>query len=179
LSFLLFQHVAKLSQTMLTPLICALLLASNAASVSHDVATAGSGRSANQAGAALPEWARSRWEVLAQTRQLKRSSHLKITMISGRFDTDTTTDIALLVEHQTTHKIGIAFIHRGATPVSVVGAGKDFGNGGDNFDWMDNWRLEPRTKARRVDAVFVEKSESASALIYLVNDKYVWRQAGD
>lgn len=163
---------------MLTTLVCALLIATGAAKELHEGAERPRPR-ATQLGSPLPEWARTKWDVLAKTRQLKRSAHHRITMISGRFDTDTTTDIALLVEHQTTHKIGIAFIHRGATPVSVVGAGKDFGNGGDNFDWMDNWRLEPRTKTRVVDAVFIEKSESASALIYLVKGKYIWKQAGD
>jgi len=63
------------------------------------------------------------------------------------------------------------------------------GNGGDNFDWMDIWKVVPKSAAAKSlgraatalkgDALHVEKSESASALIYWNGAKYVWRQQGD
>jgi hypothetical protein len=71
-----------------------------------------------------------------------------------------------------------------------IGAGTEIGNGGDNFDWMDIWKVVPKaTAAKQVgrvsaallkgDALHVEKSESASALIFWNGKRYVWRQLGD
>ncbi len=44
----------------------------------------------------------------------------------------------------------------GSRPARVVGAGRPFGNGGDDFAWIDTWRVEPREqgaqRSRRPDA---------------------------
>lgn len=85
----------------------------------------------------------------------------------------------MLIEHRTTHKIGIVFVHHDSTTPHVIGAGTDFGNGGDTFDWMDSWKVQPRTKTRLTDAVVIERESSASALIYFANGKYRWKQLGD
>ncbi|MEO7998813.1 MAG: hypothetical protein ABI852_15290 [Gemmatimonadaceae bacterium] len=127
----------------------------------------------------VPEWARAPWKTFAQTHSLRVSSHMKSNVISGKFDGDTTTDVAILVEHTVTKKIGIVFVHHGVTRTMQVGAGIELGNGGDNFDWMDSWKVEPRNKTRRTDALLVERESSASGLIYFLNGKYRWKQQGD
>ncbi|MEO7362073.1 MAG: hypothetical protein ABI120_17210, partial [Gemmatimonadaceae bacterium] len=114
----------------------------------------------------LPEWARARWDSLANARSLQLSLHATPQTLSGDFDGDGKPDVALLVEHRTTHKIGIVFLHRKGAVSRVIGAGRAFSNGGDNFDWMDSWKIEPRTKTRRTDAVIIERESSASARIY-------------
>ncbi|MEP6765150.1 MAG: hypothetical protein ABJB66_12595 [Gemmatimonadaceae bacterium] len=99
--------------------------------------------------------------------------------LTGDFDGDGKPDIALLIETRTTHKIGIVFIHNDKTLPRVIGAGADFGNGGDTFDWMGSWKIQPRTRTRPTDAVVIERESSASALIYFANGKYHWKQLGD
>jgi len=118
------------------------------------------------------------------------SSHLKPSYLTGDFDGDGKPDIAILVKQKSSGKIGIAVCHSSTNTVFFIGAGTNVGNGGDNFDWMDLWSVTTKTKAaRRVgkgatalirgDALLVEKSESASALIYWNGKRYVWRQQGD
>lgn len=127
----------------------------------------------------IPAWAEAPWKTFAGTHSLRLSSHVKANVLVGKFDGDTTTDVAILVEHTVTKKIGIVFVHHGVTRTMQVGAGIELGNGGDNFDWMDSWKVEPRTKTRRTDAVLVERESSGSGLIYFLNGKYHWKQQGD
>jgi hypothetical protein len=74
--------------------------------------------------------------------------------------------------------------------MTILGAGMGIGNGGDDFEWMDFWQVYSKTRAAQVtgeasvprlrgDALLVEKSESASALIYWNGKRYVWPQQGD
>ena len=115
---------------------------------------------------------------------------MKPSYLSGDFDGDHKPDIAVLVRQKTTGKIGIAVCHSSTNKVSFIGAGTEVGNGGDNFDWMDIWKVAPKaTAARQVgkvaarllkgDALHIETSESTSALIYWNGRRYVWRQLGD
>jgi len=84
---------------------------------------------------------------------------------------------------------GIAFLLQGKTSL-VVGAGTDFGNGGDDFSWMDSWHVEDRgtkhgnyrgqsVSLQSDGLVVIAKEGSASALIYLRNGKPQWHQYGD
>ena len=114
------------------------------------------------------------------------ASHLKPSSLRGDFTGDGKPDTAILVKERKTGKTGIALCNSGSNAVFVIGAGKDFGNGGDDFGWMDGWALKAKTKLHgkiaalsKGDALFVEKQESASALIYWNGSKYVWRQQGD
>jgi hypothetical protein len=71
----------------------------------------------------------------------------------------------------------------------LLGAGRAFANGGDDFAWLDQWsvddggadarRTEDSQASRRADGLFVAKEGSASAVIRYRNGKYVWRQQGD
>lgn len=127
----------------------------------------------------IPEWARTRWETLAQIRSLQLSSHLKPQVLIGDFDGDSLPDVAIMVENRASHKIGIALLHRKGAVSRVIGAGREFGNGGDNFDWADSWKIESRTKSRPTDAIVIERESSASALIYFAKGMYQWKQRGD
>lgn len=111
------------------------------------------------------------------------------------FDGDGDADVAIAVRDRSTGKAGIAVVSgRGGAP-AVLGAGTPFGNGGDDFAWMDSWRAyplegaagepggaEPRVvppDAAAPVAIHVEKSEAASALIYWNGRAYGWHQLGD
>ena len=122
--------------------------------------------------------------------QHELSSHMKPSYLKGDFDGDRKPDIAVLVKEKGAGKIGIAVFHSSNSNVLFIGAGTKLGNGGDNFDWMDIWKVVPRSAAAKQlgktaasllkgDALYVEKSESASALVYWTGKRYVWRQRGD
>ena len=138
--------------------------------------------------AALPAWAEPAWQALAASQGLALRDRLDPSMQPGDFDGDGRADLAILFVHVASRKEGIAFLFQ-ARPARVVGAGRAFGNGGDDFAWIDAWRVESRDKARggraaralrlAGDGLVVEKESSASALIYLDSGRPRWRQYGD
>jgi hypothetical protein len=110
--------------------------------------------------------------------------------LEGDFNGDGTMDVAVLVKERATGKLGIAIVHGTTGKVTILGAGIGIGNGGDDFEWMDSWQGYSKTRAAhasgetsvprlRGDALLVEKSEAASALIYWNGKRYVWSQQGD
>jgi len=94
----------------------------------------------------------------------------------GDFNGDGKSDVALLIKEKTTAKVGIAIVEGGERKIKIVGAGKSFGNGGDDFSWMDTWSIR---HAGKLDRLYVAKSEAASAVIYWDGSKYKWQQDGD
>lgn len=118
------------------------------------------------------------------------SSRIKPFYLEGDFNGDGKADVAVLVTERSTGKLGIAIVHGTTGKLTVLGAGIGIGNGGDDFEWMDSWKIDPKMRAAhstgetsipnpRGDALLVEKSEAASALIYWNGKKYVWSQQGD
>ncbi len=100
-------------------------------------------------------------------------------------DGDGRIDWAVLVEEaaggRSRKGIGL-FLGSGET--FLFGAGATFGNGGDDFDWLDAWRVVPRKQTDRTwraqgEVLLVEKSESASGLIGWISGRPVWRQGAD
>lgn len=104
-------------------------------------------------------------------------SWLSPSHLIGDFNGDGRPDLAVLIHEQKTGKRGIAIVHGGTSEVFILGAGKEIGNAGDNFEWMDEWRVEKRQAKQ--DALVVGKSESASGTIYWNGKKYKWQQQGD
>jgi hypothetical protein len=110
--------------------------------------------------------------------------------LEGDFNGDGKMDVAVLVRERSTGKLGIAIVHGTTGKVTILGAGIGIGNGGDDFEWMDSWQAYPKTRAAnasnetkvlhlRGDALLVEKSEAASALIYWNGKRYFWSQQGN
>ena len=104
-------------------------------------------------------------------------SWIKPSYLIGDFNGDGRPDVAVLIREQTSGKRGIAIVHGGTNEVFILGAGKEIGNAGDDFEWMDEWRLEKRQANQ--DALIVGKSESAGAVIYWDGKKYRWQLQGD
>lgn len=118
------------------------------------------------------------------------SFQIKPSYLEGDFNGDGKMDTAVLVKERSTGKLGIAIVHGTTGKVSVLGAGIGVGNGGDDFEWMDSWKVYSKMRAAhgpgetsvprlRGDALLVEKSEAASALVYWNGKQYVWSQQGD
>ena len=110
--------------------------------------------------------------------------------LEGDFNGDGKMDVAVLVKERSTGKFGIAIVDSTTGKVTILGAGIGIGNGGDDFEWMDSWQVYSKTPDAhaageasvprlRGDALLVEKSEAASALIYWNGKRYLWSQQGD
>ena len=133
----------------------------------------------------LPSWAGS---ILGEQRFASTyalSTRINPYFLQGDFNGDGRLDVAVLIEQKRTAQHGIAILHASSTNPIVVGAGREIGNGGDDFSWMDAWGIEARdTRGKaaptpRGDALLVQKLESASGLIYWDGMAYRWRQQGD
>ena len=97
----------------------------------------------------------------------------------GDFDGDGKPDLALLIKHKGSGKSGIAIVHAGATPVALLGAGKPFGNGGDEFSWQDAWYVVADPARAGAEALAILRLESGGGLAHWNGKRYVWQQHGD
>jgi hypothetical protein len=128
--------------------------------------------------------------ALRASKEVRPCSCLNPFYQRGDFDGDGRADYAVLVQQPSSGKRGIALVHRRNQSVHVVGAGNAMGNGGDDFSWMGAWRVFDRGPVERGvgegapprlrgDALLVEKTESASAIIWWDGGRYRWYQQGD
>ena len=135
----------------------------------------------------LPAWAAKPWAAASAANNVEISGAVNPFYQRGDFDGDGKADLAILVRDKATGKIGILMLHRAGKPV-LLGAGRPFANGGDDFAWIDEWSVDdggsnPRRSGRSAagptDALWVAKEGAASALIRYRNHRYVWHQQGD
>src|SRR6187549_326787 len=76
------------------------------------------------------------------------SAHLNPYYLQGDFNGDGSTDTAILLKERATGKSGIVIVEA-AGRITVLGAGRALGNGGDDFRWMDAWQVYPRGEVQR------------------------------
>jgi hypothetical protein len=133
----------------------------------------------------VPGWSVRRIERIERLKRLVVSGGLEPWYLEADLDGDRARDLAVLVRATRSGKAGIAILLRHRDGAIVLGAGSGFGNGGDDFSWMDEWSAYPRSGHRgerprlRGDALLVAKSEAASALIYWDGRSFRWHQLGD
>jgi hypothetical protein len=118
--------------------------------------------------------------------------------LRGDFDGDGKPDYAVLVVNKQTKKHGLAVVRSKSASVDILGAGGTklrVGSGQesyllDDFDWMNAWHVESRhavgialgheVESKMLgEGIVVEKTESASAVIFWNGRGYEWRQMGD
>ena len=133
----------------------------------------------------LPGWSVKRIARLERQKRLVVSGNMEPRYLEVDLDGDRAPDLAVLVRATRSGKTGIAILLRNRDGAVLLGAGSDFGNGGDDFSWMDEWFVYPRSGHEsgrprlRGDALLVAKSEAASALIYWDGRSFRWYQLGD
>lgn len=108
--------------------------------------------------------------------------YIEPAVIDGDFDGDGVKDQAFLVQESLAKKRGVAVAFgskdgKGGR-VALLGSSVPFGNGGDDFSWMDHWEKKKRGKR---DALLLEKKDSAGGLAWWDASKkaFDWEQAGD
>ena len=99
------------------------------------------------AGEEPPAWAMKVLSERLSTRY-ELVQKLEPSFYVGDFNGDGKSDVALLIKEKTTAKVGIAIIDGGESKIKIVGAGKSFGNGGDDFSWMDAWSASALRQSR-------------------------------
>jgi len=105
-------------------------------------------------------------------------------------------DIAFFVKHKTDEKKGILIIHGKSKKIFLLGAGNSFGNGGDDWNWLEVWKVYRSKTAEKTTfsdsyeivgsetvqlqnvAIEVSASESASNLIIWNGEEYEWIHTG-
>ena len=120
----------------------------------------------------------------------KSKSWLNPNFLSADFNGDGFSDTAYAIIIN--NKKGIKINHGNTADEFVIGAGNDFGNGGDNFDWVENWNLvkEKATyevtfkedgdidggKEVKLDhtAFYIGAEEVGGATVAWKGGKYVW-----
>lgn len=138
----------------------------------------------------LPPWAASVIAEKTFAAAYSRSDKLTPAFLVGDFNGDGCDDVAVFIVRKSTQQQGIAMLHGGTLKPIVLGAGHTLGNGGADFEWLDAWKRYAKSAHKngaqsranpllRGDAIFVEKLESASALIYWDGTRYRWHQLGD
>ncbi len=135
----------------------------------------------------LPQWAQDQWKALSISRTLEIATRLNPCVWRLDMDGDSKPDFAVLVR-SSSGKQGIALLLRSGRNF-VLGAGTAFGNGGDDFSWLDTWTVAERGSPQhryegkpfriKTDGLIVIKSESAGGLICLENGNPTWQQQSD
>lgn len=132
----------------------------------------------------LPGWAFEAWNAFSASNGIGISGRVNPFMQRGDFDGDGKPDLALLVEAKSNKKLGVLILHRNSKP-ALLGAGVPFGNGGDDFSWLDLWSVEDKgtihgpPETLQGDGLILTKEGSASGLIYFEKGTYKWQQQGD
>jgi hypothetical protein len=94
----------------------------------------------------------------------------------GDFDGDHQTDAAVFVRDLANGKEGILVLRRVAPQPITLGAGRSVGRVGDNFTWLDIWRVEA---GNDMDRLVVEKSETATGAIVWDGRSFTVTLVGD
>ena len=127
-------------------------------------------------------------KLYSKKESLEISIRLNPYVLRGDFNGDGKPDLAIFVSHAITKKQGILILFQAKSP-QLLGAGKSFLDGDDNFSWIDYWHVEDRgskhgnykgnTVHLSADGLMVAKDASSSGLIYMRNGKPRWLQYGD
>ncbi|MDP4208914.1 MAG: hypothetical protein Q8928_08885 [Bacteroidota bacterium] len=123
---------------------------------------------------------------------------IKPGLLLSDFNGDKSIDCAALIIEKETKKKGILIIHSKIFKYYIFGAGKNFGNGSDNFGWLKMWKVYNNKTAYETQfdketgdiigskvinlirpAIGVEDMKIAGGLIYWDGRKYIWIHQGE
>lgn len=151
-----------------------------------------------QAAPSLPAWAEALWQAAGLGKTYTRTAYLKPATLPADFNGDGKTDLAVLVTDRQQRR-GIVILHQGAAAPVVLGAGRRFGNGGANFDWLTDWQVYTSATAeatvtsasgdlagtrtvrlRRPGLLIMATQDTyAGGIVYWNGQRYTWIQQGE
>jgi hypothetical protein len=139
----------------------------------------------------LPEWVCETAYHLKLHDRYAPDTSINPFFLSGDFNNDGRSDAAIWVTQKKDGKRGIVILHQGNRRPTVIGAGVNFRDRGDDYAGLDVWSLIPKGKvlnsswedhrkvALRGDALVIGKSESSSVAIYWDGKRYAFYQLTD
>ena len=137
----------------------------------------------------LPTWIHHSIKALNLDAEYEISFHINPYYQRGDFDGDGKPDYAVSIFEKASNKKGIMIIHYPGNESYIFGAGKAFGNGGDDFKWMLIWKVLSGDTLNSIwgtnevtlvgEALLCEKPESASGYIFWDGEEYNWYQGSD
>lgn len=138
----------------------------------------------------LPPPLRELFDKSAEAKRYAISTQVNPYYLHADLNGDGQLDTAILVKERSSGKTGVAIVHGGSRQLLVFGAGRDFGNGSDDFPGLDAWYVYRRGAVGQgvtdkppprlvASALMLIKTESASALLYWDGRRYRWYQQGD
>ncbi len=138
----------------------------------------------------IPRWVRDVFAAKKLDGKYEFSFHLNPFYLRGDFNGDRIPDVAVLVKEKKSGKSGILIVHGTSKQSFILGAGQGFGNSGDDFSGINIWEVYLKGPVERGvgmgpppllkgEALWVERAEAASALIYWDGKAYKWYQQGD
>lgn len=122
--------------------------------------------------------------------------------LEADFNGDKLLDYACLIRDKQSNKKGLLIIHNKTQDYFFFGAGKDFGNGGEDFKWIDKWSIynlpsasETQFNEETLDipgskeiplkysgillAQYQDGDLLAGGIIYWTGTKYIWIHQGE
>ena len=145
----------------------------------------------------LPDWTNEELSNSDFENTYLLSEFINPFYLEADFNGDSKMDIAIAIENKSSHKKGFIILHNSTDESFIIGAGKDFGNGGDDFKWMDIWKVQRNLTIHQLvykangdidyskpvtlknAAIFIAKSESGSSTIYWDGTTYKWAQTSE
>lgn len=117
----------------------------------------------------LPDWTIEALQHIP-AKDLKITGYINPYYLEADFNGDGLQDIVIYVEQLKTKKKGFMIVHQTTNDRYILGAGRSFGNGIDDFEWADIWKIK-REKGKV--GLFVEKPDSISGLISWNGTEYI------
>ena len=90
----------------------------------------------------------------------------------GDFNGDGAFDIAIQVVHKTSRKRGIVFLHQNDLNYYIIGAGKSFADLGDDFSWLNKWRIDSFNKQGAGEGLILDNPSFPKSLVYFDGKSY-------
>lgn len=150
----------------------------------------------------VPQSLSASFKQLGLDKKYSISGLLQPTTLKGDFNGDGVEDFAVSILENKSAKEGLLILHGNSKVYYVLGAGKSFASGGDNFDWADKWALY--TKSTATETTFDKKSGDilaskkikltrtglliedyedgaalAGGIVYWDGKKYIWIHQGE
>ncbi|MGN6638878.1 MAG: hypothetical protein ACTHJ8_08195 [Mucilaginibacter sp.] len=88
-----------------------------------------------------PSWFLKRFKQDNLHLNYSLSNYIKPTYLNADFNGDNIPDVAALIVQRKTNKKGIIIMLARINKYFILGAGQNFGNGSDNFQWIRKWNI--------------------------------------